>query len=49
MTMFNDIIWGSEDNERQCSADATLVPLFAKDSQQDFGHSRTWIRKEVVF
>ena len=39
MTMFNDIIWESEDNERECSADATLVPLFAKDSQQDFGHS----------
>ena len=25
-----DIIWGSEDNERECIANATLVTLFAK-------------------
>ena len=30
MSMFNDIIWGSEDNERECNANATLVALFAK-------------------
>ena len=30
MSMFNDIIWGSEDNERECIANATLVTLFAK-------------------
>ena len=30
MSMFNDIIWRSEDNERECIANATLVPLFAK-------------------
>ena len=30
MSMFNDIIRGSEDNERECSADATLVSIFAK-------------------
>ena len=40
MSMFNDIIWGSEDNERECSANATLVSIFGKkDSQQDIGHS----------
>ena len=31
MSMFNDIIWRSEDNERECIANATLVPLFARD------------------
>ena len=30
MSMFNDITWGSEDNERECNANATLVPIFAK-------------------
>ena len=30
MSMFNDIIWGSTDNERECIANATLVTLFAK-------------------
>ena len=30
MSMFNDIIWGSEDNERECSANATLVSILAK-------------------
>ena len=30
MSMFNDIIWGSEDNERECSANATLVSIFAR-------------------
>ena len=30
MSMFNDIIWVSEDNERECVANATLVTLFAK-------------------
>ena len=39
MSMFNDIIWGSEDNERECIANATLVTLFAKKIQQDVGHS----------
>ena len=29
MSMFNDIIWGSEDNETECIANATLVTLFA--------------------
>ena len=30
MSMFNDIIWRSEDNERECIANATRVTLFAK-------------------
>ena len=30
MSMFNDISWGSEGNERECSANATLVSIFAK-------------------
>ena len=30
MSMFHDIIWRSEDNERECIANATLVTLFAK-------------------
>ena len=29
-SMFNDTIWGSEDNERECSANATLVSIFAR-------------------
>ena len=35
MSMFNDILWGSEDNEQECDANATLVQ---KDSHQDVGH-----------
>ena len=30
MSMFNDIIWGTTDNEQECIADAALVSLFAK-------------------
>ena len=30
MSMFNDIIWGSTDNELECIANATLVTLFSK-------------------
>ena len=30
MSMFNDILWGSEDNERECNANADLVSTFAK-------------------
>ena len=30
MSMFDDIMWRSEDNERECIAYATLVTLFAK-------------------
>ena len=30
MSMFNDIIWGNEDNETECIANSTLVSLFAE-------------------
>ena len=30
MSMFNDILWWSEDNEQECDANATLVSIFAK-------------------
>ena len=30
MSMFNDIIWRSKDNEKECIANSTLVSLFAK-------------------
>ena len=33
MSMFNDIILRSEDNERECNANATLVSIFAKRFQ----------------
>ena len=30
MSMFNDISWGSEDNEQECELSAKLVSLYAK-------------------
>ena len=30
MSMFNDISWGSEDNERECNANADLVSKYAR-------------------
>ena len=30
MSMFNDISWGSKDNEKECKSHAQLVSLFAK-------------------
>ena len=30
MSMFNDISWGSQDNEKECKSNAQLVSLFAK-------------------
>ena len=30
MLMFNDIIWGSEDNERECTANCTFMSSFAE-------------------
>ena len=30
MSMFNDISWGSEDNEQECSANANLVSIYAR-------------------
>ena len=30
MSMFNDISWGSRDNEKECESNANLVSLYAK-------------------
>ena len=30
MSMFNDISWGSKDNEKECESNARLVSLYAK-------------------
>ena len=30
MSMFNDILWGSEDNEQECDANANLVSIYAR-------------------
>ena len=50
MSMFNDIIWRSEDHERECFANATHVTLFAKKfSSRTLVIPRTWIRNKVVF
>ena len=50
MSMFNDIIWRFEDNERECIDNATLVTSFAKRfPAEHVVIPRTWIRKEVVF
>ena len=39
MSMFNEIIWGTQDNEQECIANATLcVFTCKKDLHQDVGH-----------
>ena len=50
MSMFNDISWGSQDNEHECELNAQLVSLYAKRlGGRTTVIPRTWIRKEVVF
>ena len=50
-SMFNDISWGSQDNEQECESNANLV----SENARRFSPGRwmvipwTWIRKEVVF
>ena len=48
MSMFNDITFGTKENETECLANAKLVSLYAKK----FGKTRvihwSWFRKEVV-
>ena len=40
MSMFNDILWGSEDNEQECNANDNLVfYFFREDFHQEDGHS----------
>ena len=47
MSMFNDIILRINDNERECIANATLVPFFLQqDYQQDVGHSSDLDQKQ---
>ena len=48
MSMFNDIKWGTTDNEKECIAHATLVSLFAKKiSSRTLVIPRTWTRNKV--
>ena len=50
MSMFNDILRRSEDNERECIANATIVSVFAKKiSIRTLVISPTSIRNKVVF
>ena len=50
LSMFNDIIWGSEGDERECSANATLVSIFAtRFPAGRWAFLGPWIRKGVVF
>ena len=50
MSMFNDIIWWTTDNEQECIANARLVSLFARRFPAGrWSCPRTWVRKEVVF
>ena len=39
MSMFNDISWGSQDNEQECELNANLVSIYARRSSQEDGHS----------
>ena len=45
MSMFNDISWGSKDNEKECDSNAQLVSLYAKR----FVITRSSFREKVVF
>ena len=47
MSMFNDIIWRSKDNEKECVANSTLASNYSqKDFQQDVGHSSDLDQKQ---
>ena len=50
MSMFNDISWGSQDNEQECESNANLVSISARRFPPGrWVIPRTWIRKEVLF
>ena len=50
MSMFNDMSWGSKENERDCELSAQLVFYVCKKIFiRKMLIPRTWIRKEVVF
>ena len=45
MSMFNDISWGSKDNEQECELSAKLVSILRKDFHQEDGHSSDLIHE----
>ena len=50
MSMFNDISWGSPDNEQECDLNANLVSnLCEKIFTRKMVIPRNWIREKVVF
>ena len=50
MSMFNDISWGSKDNEEECESNARLASLFCKKIWYwTMVISWSWFREEVVF
>ena len=50
MSMFNDISWGSQDNEQECALSAQLVSICVRRfSPGKMVIPRTWIREEIVF
>ena len=49
MSMFNDISWGSKDNEKECKSNAQLFSLFAKEIlSRTIVIPRSWFRENVV-
>ena len=49
MSMFNDISWGSRDNNNECESNAQLVSLFAKRfGAGQWSFLGPWIREKVV-
>ena len=46
MSMFNDISWGSKDNEKECKSNALNSFLsLRREPEQDNGHSSGLIQK----
>ena len=39
MSIFNDILWRSQDNEQECDANAKLASICARKIHQEDGHS----------
>ena len=39
MSMFNDISWGSQDNEQECELSANSFLFIREDFHQEDGHS----------
>ena len=48
MSMFNDISWGSKENERECELSAQLVSMYAKRFfTRTMVIPRTWIKRKI--